>query len=390
MKSHGGAVRSVVILAAVDWEDLRQRPHHLATAWSQAGLHVLFVENLGSRRPKLSDTARILKRLARRAKVRSRGLLLTNLAVWSPVVLALVAPLSTSLSLMLARAYLARYFRRTGLRPLDCTLVLYVPSAFARELARAFAWRSVVYDVVANVTADKPHLKCTERSLLQHVTCVTSASHSLVELYGQRTTSHVFFIPDGVDPRSVPDRPAGVQSRIRLLYLGGVNYRLDFSVLAALAKASPDWDLVLFGGNLFGRTGRAVKGNVVTLPRATRYEDVWPTILSSSVGLIPYRRDEYTDGMHPAKLQEYLVAGLPVVASDTSEMQWMARTFGPGILYTASGPAEFTKAVQRALAEDSPALRQERRRLALSRTWDTVAREFAGLVGDAVSTGEMC
>jgi hypothetical protein len=53
-------LRGAVVLAAVDWNFLRQRVHHLSTGLARAGLKDLFVENTAVRPPRLADLPRIL------------------------------------------------------------------------------------------------------------------------------------------------------------------------------------------------------------------------------------------------------------------------------------------------------------------------------------------
>jgi len=58
-----GSIKGVVCFAAVDWQFLKQRPHHLMTALAGLGMKVLFIENTGVRSPHFGDIDRIGKRL---------------------------------------------------------------------------------------------------------------------------------------------------------------------------------------------------------------------------------------------------------------------------------------------------------------------------------------
>ena len=57
--------KQVLMLSSVDWGSAWQRHQVLATALSEAGAEVFFVENTGFRAPRLRDLSRILGRLSR-------------------------------------------------------------------------------------------------------------------------------------------------------------------------------------------------------------------------------------------------------------------------------------------------------------------------------------
>ncbi len=61
-----------------------------------------------------------------------------------------------------------------------------------------------------------------------------------------------------------------------------------------------------------------------------------PALISSAhVGLVPYRKDVFTDGILPTKMMEYVVMGIPVIAASTTAISNyfnsdMVRFFQPG------------------------------------------------------------
>jgi len=81
-----------------------------------------------------------------------------------------------------------------------------------------------------------------------------------------------------------------------------------------------------------------------------------------------------TDSIFPMKVYEYLAAGLQVVATPLPALT--------GVEEVASAPdgAGFRSALERALAEDSPALRNARSTAAASHSWDERLREIAGAI----------
>jgi glycosyltransferase involved in cell wall biosynthesis len=58
-------------------------------------------------------------------------------------------------------------------------------------------------------------------------------------------------------------------------------------------------------------------------------------IKKADVGLVPYRRDLFTDGILPTKLMEYVALGVPVIAARTPVIETyfdetMVQFFTPG------------------------------------------------------------
>src|SRR6185369_6089148 len=65
------------------------------------------------------------------------------------------------------------------------------------------------------------------------------------------------------------------------------------------------------------------------------------------VGIVPYRLTEYTANVYPTKLNEYLVMGIPVVATDLPEVRRFNADHGD-IVAVAAGADAFASAVRAA------------------------------------------
>lgn len=368
-------IRAVIVLAAVDWEDLKQRPHHLSEAWACLGLRVLFIENAGTRRLQVQDLGRVTRRVRNRITGRSVHLSsMRGVDTYSPLALPGMGSLAIHLNSRSLIRRVHRYLDSIQIPAQEAAFVTYLPTEVAVRIVTAFRWALTIYDVVADVTAAKPHLAHSEAALLAVCNRITSASHTLGTVFQARSGKSVDYIPDGAP--DAPSLSSTMPHRVRLLYLGGINARIDLGLLEFVARARPDWEVVLFGDIGIDIERLLVFPNIRHMPRAARYEDIWPVISQCSVGLIPYAGSLYVDGMHPAKLQEYLLGGLPVVATATSEMEWIRSQMGDDVVFTASDPTGFVSAIERALEEDSVAKRLDRHQRASQRTWPQVAKEF--------------
>jgi glycosyltransferase involved in cell wall biosynthesis len=83
--------------------------------------------------------------------------------------------------------------------------------------------------------------------------------------------------------------------------------------------------------------------------------------------------------MHPAKLNEYLVFGLPVVATATEELQKLVVEWPDVGLYVAQDTASFARAAARALEKHSGG-KGDWQRVTNTQRWTERSSRFLDLV----------
>jgi len=234
----------------------------------------------------------------------------------------------------------------------------YTPMAlgFTRHLTPS----AVVYDCMDELSAFRgapPALLQREVELLQRADVVFTGGQSLYEAKKDRHPNvHAF--PSSVDVahfatarRPLPE-PADQASipHPRLGFFGVVDERMDLELLAAVADARPDWQLVILGP--------VVKIDPATLPRRPNlhflggklYTEL-PTYLASwDVALMPFAHNESTRFISPTKTPEYLAAGKPVVSTSIRDV---VRPYGDlGLVRIADAPEDFVRACEAAMTED--------------------------------------
>jgi teichuronic acid biosynthesis glycosyltransferase TuaH len=198
--------------------------------------------------------------------------------------------------------------------------------------------------------------------------------------------------PELVDGLARPDRPAEVIAngcdvthfttpqplppelaalpRPLIGFAGGVSWRLDVDLVAELARARPDWSIVLVGEQT-----RPVPevANLHVLGRKN-YADLPGYVQGFDVGLVPYVEDDFNRAAFPLKVFEYLAAGVPVVGTPLPALTGLAT---PTVV-AARGVAETVAAVQ-AMLSDGPGA-AACREVAQGNSWDARAERFEGLV----------
>jgi glycosyltransferase involved in cell wall biosynthesis len=144
---------------------------------------------------------------------------------------------------------------------------------------------------------------------------------------------------------SNPGKARKSTESFNLIYHGTLAHRYGIDLLLeALAKVRPqipEIHLVIHGrGEFIEELRRQAKElNVESLITfSTQYlpmTDVPRLIQQADLGIVPYRRDIFTDGILPTKLMEYVALGVPVLAADTPIIrqyfsETMIQYFQPG------------------------------------------------------------
>jgi UDP-galactopyranose mutase len=271
------------------------------------------------------------------------------------------------------------------------TAWLYTPLAF--PAAHALAPEVIVYDCMdelANFKHAPIELAEMEHMLLRHADVVFTGGPSLYRSKrGRHSNVHCF--PSSVDldhfKKGRSGQPVALEENAlpkpRFGFFGVIDERFDSALIDAMAKAHPEWSIVL--------VGPVVKIDAEELPKhpnvhylGSREYDELPSHLAGwDVCLLPFAMNDATRYISPTKTLEYMAADKPIVSSPIRDV---AGPYGD-IAYLGDGPAEFVKACERALAA-SPAersARRERARDVLAHTsWDRTARGMC----DALSRAE--
>lgn len=156
-------------------------------------------------------------------------------------------------------------------------------------------------------------------------------------------------------------------------YVGAIDSaRLDEKILETIAKDRPDWNIVLVGpeDDFFAASPLHQLANIHFLGRKP-LQSLPDYVAHFDICINPQLINVITKGNYPLKIDEYLAMGKPVVATRTRTMKLFED-------YTslAEKPEEYTSLIEKALAEDSPALQTRRIAFARSHTWENSMREL--------------
>ncbi|MBI5917417.1 MAG: glycosyltransferase [Bacteroidetes bacterium] len=187
-------------------------------------------------------------------------------------------------------------------------------------------------------------------------------------------------------PLPRPKELVGVTGKI-IGFTGNINeYRLDYPLFKKIAEQHPDKTLVLVGplnSDTYKEYGLDQMPNVI-LTGGKNIRELPAFLQHFDVAIIPFVKNKLTASIYPLKINEYLAAGKPVIATNFSED---IRTFA-GVVYLPETAGEFVRAIDRAIAENSAELIEQRVLTARQNTWTERVKQFWEVVDEHLVPAE--
>jgi len=267
----------------------------------------------------------------------------------------------------------------------------YTPLPAATMLG-AFDEIAVVYDCMDELSqfAFAPgELIEREHKLLAAADVVFTGGRRLYEAKS-RLHDNVHFFGCGVDADHFGKAlsaatPAAAQlhglPRPVLGYIGVIDERLDYDLIAYLADRVPHATLAM--------VGPVVKVDMARLPQRPNihwlgqrdYAELPSFLKGFDVALMPFALNKATEYINPTKTLEYMAAGKPIVSTAVPDV---VHNFTP-IVNIGGSHRSFLEAVQLAVTEPDSQLVELGRRRARAASWEGVAGEMARLMDDAAT-----
>jgi glycosyltransferase involved in cell wall biosynthesis len=242
-----------------------------------------------------------------------------------------------------------------------------------------------LYDCVDFVSSLNPEIhadiKRKEIRLIQQVDHFFVNSQALQSRFASYSP---IVVPQGFDLKTFNSAAKFPSTKLRGIknpiigYVGGINFRLDYQLLSALALEHPEWSFVFVGEkqeqkteDRYIHTGQRLD-RLFSLKNVLHIEKQSKATLSSIISqfdvcLIPYNINiVFNQYCYPMKLFEYFYVGKPVISTPV-------RTLFPLKPYVAitRNSKEFSQAIHRALQKKpSSDVVKKQRQLARDNSWD--------------------
>jgi len=389
--------RDIILISSIDWEFNWQGHQEIATRLADAGNRVLYIENMGVRTPGLHDARRVARRFFHWAGSLPDGgvrQVSPRLYVCSPLILP---PFGSSMRRYVnCRLLLPLLLRAVENLHFEPDIIwTFLPTDTVVDLVRMFKkWPAiVVYYCIADFAELSPHHNAILKSeclTIETSDLIFAQCPKLAERCSQADKkAEVFpfgvnmsrFTNESVQPDGSPeDFPAQISSwssvadfvselpRPVIGYVGGIHKHLDTRMLAAMARARPDWSWVLVGPPQTSvRELKRIPNIYLAGPKI--HDELPQYIRGFDVGIVPYKSTGYTATVVPTKINEYLAIGKPVVSTDLPEVTTFNNDHGI-IITSPNRASEFIASIEKALrVSTEDAAINERRKVAALNDW---------------------
>ncbi|MGH7899900.1 MAG: glycosyltransferase [Candidatus Binatia bacterium] len=378
--------RNVVCVSTISWDFLWQGHQAISSILARHGNRVLFIENTGVRMPRWRDRARVAERLGKWLSGRGRFARVgENIFVYSP--LALPFPYSRVAQRFNRRwicGAVARWLGDHGLR--EPIVLSFLPTQFTLDLMDTIRPAvSVFYctDKLSQTSTEARRLVPYEEEVLRRSDLVFASAEKLAD-HCRPFNAETHVVPTGVslekfrsaiEGRSAEPADLSGLRRPLIGYVGGLRRCVDQRLLEVSSARMPQATFVLVGPEQAPVDALKRLANV-TLLGAKPHEEIPDYVRQFDVCLIPYVVDEFTDHISPAKLNEYLVLGKPVVSTGLFEVRRFVERHG-AVVDIAEDAEEFSRKIAEALRADSPEARARRRTVGESHCWDLKVEEMS-------------
>ncbi|MBE7366477.1 glycosyltransferase [Ramlibacter pallidus] len=366
-------MKSLVVFSHLRWNFVYQRPQHvlsrLALRWP-----VIFIEEpmpgAGEDRIEFIDAA-------------------PGVEVWRPHVRGAAHGFHAEHKAVLQRL-VGQAMQKQGLR--DYWIWFYTPMAL--PMAEKLQPEGIVYDCMDELSL----FRGAPRELIDQETALFKAADVVFtggrSLYNAKKTRHrnVHCFPSSVDALhfrpGTGDHP--LQEDLpapRLGYCGVIDERIDLELIAGVADARPDWQLVM--------VGPVVKIDPATCPQRPNvrwlgqqgYQDLPSFINGWDICLLPFALNESTRFISPTKTLEYMACGKPSVSTAIRDVVEPYGHVVP-IRADAAGFVEASDAILRRTPEERAVHDRAVGEIIARTSWDATAAAMGELIARAEAARE--
>lgn len=192
----------------------------------------------------------------------------------------------------------------------------------------------------------------------------------------------------------------GLSRDIRIaLYQGGLQRNRGLDKLVRATAFLEDGNIIILMGKGMGTTQEELEELIVSegiadrikiIPPVPRYEDLLDWTASADIGLIIYTPD-YSLAVKmilPNKLFEYIMAGVPVLATELDAVVDVIRTNNVGRIVASVAPADIGAAINTMLADRAALAEMQRNALEAAQRefhWEMESKKFVHLYRDILA-----
>jgi hypothetical protein len=252
----------------------------------------------------------------------------------------------------------------------------FLPNVFGKNFM-------IIYDCVDFLTSEnkekRQRIKRNEQKLLKKADKVFVNSKVLLK-DKRKYRQNIHLLPQGFSlkifqsPKKLPSKNLIFKIKRPLIgYIGGINYRLDYTLLINLANKNPNFSFLFIGPfqkdpfiKFEKQLEQLKKMKNVYFQEFEKKEYIPSVIKHFDICLIPYNiSQDFNKYCYPMKIFEYFYLGKPVISTPIEEL----KQFSP-LVKIASDTNSFNQAIKEILKKAWPkTYAQKQKELAIANSW---------------------
>ena len=386
--------QNFIIFSSIDWTTHWQLHHQLATSLVSAGNRVLFVENTGVRSANLNDIGRLGERISNwRKGIHGFASISDNLTSYSPVLLPFpYSKLSLFFNKRIFKLAISKWTKSSDFY--NPIVISFLPTPLIQSVIKAINPKLTIYYCANNMAESSisaSQIRPYEDHFFGSVDIVFTAAYVIQE-YAKRFSEKVFYSPPGIDfdkfetalesNKDIPNDLNNITSPI-IGYIGALGRVIDQELLCTLADECSDSTIVLIGPKYTNTTLLEGKSNIVFL--GSRPHDQLPYYIKGfDVGIVPYICNNFTEGVYPSKLNEYMAMGIPSVSTNLREVRESKKVYGEAAII-ANNTEEFIEAVKSSIVEKNyTSSANQRVKIAKENSWESRFKSISEIIREEI------
>lgn len=385
--------QNIICISSIDWSFIWQQHQAIMSRLAKNNNKILFIENTGVRAPNFKDMPRIKSRIMNRLRS-TKGFRqeMENLYIYSPLILPFpYSRIARFINKVFIINAIKKWTKITNFY--DPIIWTFLPTPLVLDIANTLPHKLFIYYCTDNFAATSKgarNIVKYEGKVLKIADLVFVMAHNMVE-YCKTYNSNVTCIPMGVDSEIFIKNESDYKKPKELLeiknkiigYVGGIRESIDKELLKNLLRQFSDYTFVFVGPiqtdvsflKDFKNALLVGKKDHKELPNYIKYFDAC---------IIPYKKDSYTDNISPAKLNEYLIMGKPIVSTNLYEVELFNKDNG-NILDIAETGKDFSELLSKVLkCPPSIDIMNQRKEIALKNSWDRKIEKMSEIIENKI------
>ena len=315
-----------IIFSSIDWEVHYQLHHQLTLSLSKSENRVLFVQNIGVRPIKFNDTGRIIKRIIDRI-FSTRGFKIINKNISLLIPLIFPFPFNKFFikinTFLLSKSILNWISKSNFNNPI---IITFLPNpVIINLLENTFQNNFKIYYCANHMSKGSPEampLESWEKKLFKNANLIFTISHLTYER-SKKYKNNIFNYPPAVDFKKIIQNKKIFNigaNKTNICYIGALSNVIDIELLDYVISKLNEFNFIFIGPILIN-VNKIKKYKNVSFLGQLCHDKTISYLKSMHMGIIPYKKNEFTDNVYCCKLNEYLACGLPVISTNLHEIE---------------------------------------------------------------------